>query len=156
MIRKKMLFLLAFFSFVASAQENRSFPKVEEMHNRKWQYLVEKAQLSPKETDAVQPVFMEYEKSLWALHEKNRDFFKSLKNKKDDANINYAEINDRSAEMEITQAQLFKSYHFKLRKILPPETLFNYYRAEREFKRDLLQNLPNRRHPEKGHVPPRN
>jgi len=142
-MKQKIIFLLVFISTVLCAQENQLFPKVEEMHNRKWQFLVEKVQLNPKEIDAVQPIFMEYEKALWNFHSKNSDFFKSLKNKQGNANINYSEINDRFAEIELTQAQLFKSYHLKLRKILPPETLFKYYKAEREFKRKLLQNLQN-------------
>ena len=142
-MKQKIIFLLVSLSTVLCAQENQSFPKVEEMHNRKWQFLVEKVQLNPKEIDAVQPVFMEYEKALWNSHAKNGEFFKLIKNKRGNANINYSEINDHFAEIELTQAQLFKSYHLKLRKILPPETLFKYYKAEREFKRKLLQNLQN-------------
>jgi hypothetical protein len=155
-IIKKGWLLFVFFSIVANAQGNRSFSKVEELHNQKWEFLVEKAQLSPREIELVQPVFMEYEKTLWDLHEKNRRLFKSLSNQRDAGNINYAEINDRTADIELTQAQLFKSYHLKLRKILHSETLFNYYKAEREFKRVLLQKLSNRHHPERGFATPQN
>lgn len=138
---------MVFVSTVLLAQENRPFPKVEEMHNRKWQFLVEKAQLSQKDADAVQPIFMEYEKALWSFHAKNGNFFKSLRGKLNDPTINFADINDRYAEIEVTRAQMFKNYHLKLRKVLAPETLFKYYKAEREFKRDLLQNLQER-HPQ--------
>jgi hypothetical protein len=128
---------------VLYAQEAHSFPKLEELHNKKWQFLLEKAQLSPKQIEDVQPVFMEYEKLLWSFHAKNGEYFKSFRNRKDDPTINYSEINDRYAEIEVTQAQMFKNYHLKLKRLLPAETLFKYYRAEREFKRNLLQNLPN-------------
>jgi hypothetical protein len=47
-------------------------------------------------------------------------------------------------ESEVKQSQLFKSYHLQLRKVLQPETLFKYYKAEREFKRKLLQGMPGR------------
>jgi hypothetical protein len=140
-IKYKILLLMGFITILVNAQENQPFPKVEEMHNRKWEFLVEKAHLSPQDADAVKPVFLDYEKALWSFHAKNGEFFKSLKNRKNDLSINYSEINDRYADIEITQAQMFKSYHLKLRKILAPETLFKYYKAEREFKRKLLQNL---------------
>ena len=147
-LKYKLLFLIALLSSVVFAQENQPFPKVEEMHNRKWQFLVEKAQLSPKDVEVVQPIFMEYEKALWNFHAKNGDFFKSLRNKKNDPTLNYSDINDRYVEMEVTQVQMFKSYHLKLKKILTPETLFKYYKADREFKRTLLQKLQERK--EKG------
>lgn len=150
-IKHKLLLFLAFFSLVSSAQENKPFPRVEEMHNRKWQFIVEKTKLTPAEADAVLPVFMEYEKSQWGFHAKNGDFFHSIKNKMKDQNVNYSEINDRYVEMGMIQAQIFKNYHLKLRKLLPPETLFRYYRVEREFKRELLQDLKN--HPKQGKLP---
>jgi len=150
-IRYKLLFLSAFFCLILSAQENKSFPKVEEMHNRKWQFIVEKAKLTQAEADAVLPVFMEYEKAMWAFHGKNGEFFRSIKDKLKDPNVNYSEINDRYVEMGMTQAQMFKNYHLKLRKILAPETLFRYYKAEREFKRELLQDLKD--HPQQGKRP---
>ena len=56
---------------------------------------------------------------------------------------NYSQLNDQYLELEINQAQLFKNYHLKLRKILSPETLFDYYKAERAFKRKLLHEMPN-------------
>jgi len=143
-IKYQLLFFMAFFCLVLSAQENKAFPKVDEMHNRKWQFIVEKAKLTQTETDAVLPVFMEYEKALWAFHGKNGEFFRSLKGKLKDPSLNYADINDRYVEMGITQAQMFKNYHLKLRKLLTPETLFRYYKAEREFKRELLKDLKDR------------
>lgn len=144
-IKYKLLFLMVLVSSSLIAGENQPFPKVEEMHNRKWQFLTVKSELSPKEIEAVYPIFMEYEKTMWNFHTKNRDFFQSLRNMQGDQKLNYSEINDRYAEIELTQAQLFKAYHLKLRKVLSPETLFKYYRAEREFKRNLLQNIPNHR-----------
>ncbi len=141
---RNIFLVLVLFSSVTVAQENRFTAKLDEMRGKKWLFLVKKANLTTKETEQVEPIFMEYEKSIWSFHAKNGVFFKSIKTQLNDATINYSEINDRYAEMELTQAQLFKSYHLKLRKILAPETLFNYYRAEREYKRELLQNLKNR------------
>lgn len=137
-----LLMLLAGFM---QAEENERFPKIEEMHNQKWQFLVAKAQLSAEDAKKVQPVFLSYEKSLWNLHQQNREFFRASKKGVKNVKPNYAELNDRFVDFEFKQALLLKNYHSQLCKILEPETLFNYYRAEREFKRKLLQDFHGHR-----------
>lgn len=140
--------MLAVSPFLSASQCCDGPDKIEEMHMHKWQILVSEAQLTPKEIEAVQPVFMAYEKSVWDLHQQNREFFKAaLKNDKK-VKPNYSELNDRYVDFEFKQAQLFKNYHVQLRKLLQPETLFKYYKAEREFKRKLLQDFKDHRPPE--------
>ncbi len=145
----KTIINLIVFLFVCAgigAQENGSAVKVTEMHVQKWQYIIENAQLNEKEINAVRPIFMEYEKSLWTQHDKKRDFFKSVQMMEKNSKPNYSHLNDQYLELEINQAQLFKIYHLKLRKVLSPETLFNYYKSERAFKRKLLKEMPGFRH----------
>jgi hypothetical protein len=142
-IRNTFFLLLIFTTSILEAQEVRVTPKVNEMHAQKWQYIVENAQLTQKEIDAVQPIFMEYEKSVWSQHGKKRDFFKLVQQLEQNSTPNYSQLNDQYLDLEINQAQLFKTYHLKLRKLLSPETLFNYYKAERAFKRKLLNEMPN-------------
>ena len=84
---------------------------------------------------------MEYENIIWKQHKQNYEIFKNKKKDQVDNNINYEELNDNYVDFEVKQAQLFKNYHLKLRKVLQPETLFKYYKSEREFKRNLLQGM---------------
>ena len=137
-----LIFLMLVLTSIIFAEERPPFPKVEDMRNQKWQFLVTKAQLLQKEVDAVQPIFMEYEKALWDFQIKKGEFFKSLMKNMNDHTINYTEVNDRIAEMKVTEAMMFKNYHLKLKKVLSPEKLFKYYGAENEYKRSLLQNMP--------------
>jgi len=139
-----LLGMLIFLSTFLNAQGPVNSPKVDEMHARKWQFMVEKAQLTPKEAEVVQPIFMEYEKAVWSRHQKDRAFFKSAKERKGNTKPDYSALNDHYAQLDLVQGQLFKNYHLKLRKYLQPETLFRYYKAEREFKRKLLQDMPPR------------
>lgn len=142
--------LVAFFAMLLItcgslvAQPKLRDARVDQMHERKWQYLVEQAELSPSEVEMVKPVFLEYENALWKQHEKNRAFFHSVMDAGRDAKPNYAELNDQYAEIEYVQGVLFRNYHSKLKKLLKPETLFRYYKAERDFKRKLLQEFPNK------------
>jgi len=130
---------------VLQAQRSPVCPKVKEMHANKWQYLVEQAQLSTQEQTAVQPVFMEYEITVWRLHDHNRTSFKKALQLSGNEKPNYTEMNDRYVNQEIKKAMMLKSYHQKLRRLLAPETLFNYYKAERSFKRKLLRDMPDHR-----------
>jgi hypothetical protein len=149
-IKFLLIVLVVLMSNFAKAQEAERFPRIEEMHNQKWQFLVTEAQLTPDDITNVQPVFMSYEKSIWELHQQNRDFFKSAMRNIRKVKPNYAELNDRYVDFEFKEAQLFKNYHLQLRKLMQPETLFRYYKAEREFKRKLLQDFQERRRTERS------
>lgn len=142
-MRNIFLIPLVFMSLIIQAQEIKSTARVVKLHEKKWQYIVENAQLTQKEAEVVQPVFMEYEKSVWSQHDKKRDFFKSVEMLEKNSKPNYSQLNDQYLELEINQALIFKTYHTKLRKLLSPETLFNYYKSERAFKRKLLNEMPN-------------
>jgi len=145
LMKYAFLGLLMFLSSTAIAQDNDKRFNIEEMHARKWQSLINQVQLTPREIDAVKPVFMEYEKLVWKLHQLNHDFFKSAFKNAKNVKPNFAVLNDRYVQNEISDAQMFKDYHIKLRRLLQPETLFKYYRAERDYKRKLLQDLQDHR-----------
>jgi hypothetical protein len=60
MTTKKYTFLTITFLLMVStliAQTPQHRPKVEEMHERKWQHILENTNLSAKEIEAVRPVF---------------------------------------------------------------------------------------------------
>jgi len=139
-----VLLSLLMFSSALYANDASNPSIIDDMHLQKWKVLVSEAQLTPKEIELVEPVFMEYENAVWDLHKKNREFFQSAFKNKAKGKLNYAEINDRYADFDFQDAQLFKSYHYKLRKLLQPETLFRYYHAEREYKRKLLRDFQDR------------
>lgn len=148
MMKYSLFGLLLTLSGLLYANDDAGFPKIDDMHLHKWQTLVSEAQLTPKEVEVTQPVFMEYEKAVWDLHQQRREFFKSAFKDAKKVKPNYAELNDRYVDFEFKEAQLFKNYHLKLRKLLQPETLFRYYRAEREFKRKLLRDFHDHRPPD--------
>ena len=140
-----ILSLLFMFALNAQAQQQRlPRPEMEEMHNIKWEEISTKSNLSEKEKTAVRPVFLEYENAVWNVSKQSREMFKAVRDKKEGAALNYEEINNKYIEQETKLADLLKQYHTKLSKILPPETLYNYYRAERHYKRQLLQSMPER------------
>lgn len=128
--------LLAICSTTWAQQKGK--PTAEEMNERKWEHLKTTAKLSDSEAQAVKPIFKEYEESIWKLHEANRAAYR---NNKKAEKPNYKELNDNTINTEVKQAEYLQAYHQKLEKILPPETLFNYYHAERSYKRMLIYEM---------------
>lgn len=142
----KPIKLISFlFFFIATsyclAQEPMPYSKIEQMHARKWKYLVEQSKLLQKEGDLIQTFFLEYEKAVWSLHEQKNHFFSDVKQDDINSKINYAQLNDQYVEIELKEAKLIKTYHSQLKKNLNPQTLFNYYQAEREYKKHLLHGM---------------
>ncbi len=130
-----LLVLMSFAS--ADAQNRRGRFDVKELHEKKWQFIVSEVTLSQAESNAVKPVFMDYQNSIWELHKQTRELFRESKN----GNLTEKEYNDLNSKMinlEIKRSQYLREYHLKLRKLLKPETLFNYYKAEKSFERQLL------------------
>ena len=69
-----VLSTLMVLTLTAQAQRERhGHPNVKEMHERKWQFVMNEVSLSPAEMNAVKPVFLDYEKKMWELHMKNRE-----------------------------------------------------------------------------------
>ncbi|NLI72033.1 MAG: hypothetical protein GX361_04800 [Bacteroidales bacterium] len=151
-IRVNILLILLFASFFSIQAQHgirkRNFD-VTTFHEKKWNFMMSKVALSPAEINAVKPIFMEYEKKNWELHKQIRQLFRQTRNgnmtEKD-----YRELNDKMINNELKRSQYLREYHLKLRKLLNAETLFNYYRAEKSFERQLLnKRLQKRKRPAK-------
>jgi hypothetical protein len=124
----------------------QSLPNVDDMHARKWDFIMEKISLNTDQVSKVKPIFLEYEKADWMLMEENHKTFKKLQyNKETNKKVNYEEVNDQYVEMEMRKSVLLKNYYAKLKKVLPAETIHGYFRAERSFRRDLLKNIDENR-----------
>ncbi|MDR2854019.1 MAG: hypothetical protein LBV31_01795 [Prevotellaceae bacterium] len=143
-MRTKIILFCSILCSTVFAQHAAKMPSIEEMNDRKWQEISTQAKLTEDEKKAVYPVFLEYENALWRLNKDTWDCGKKVKQCRkqgDVANcVNYSEINDKCINNEIKQAAFLKEYHEKLRKLLSAEKLFNYYQAERMFKKKLMQH----------------
>ncbi len=137
-MKQLIIVLLLSFTGILFGQES-NIPNVDELHNRKWEFIVEKAKLSSQEAARVKPFFLEYEKAVWSLMERNKDFFRDFyRNKENRSEAQYAEMNERLINAEIQKTHLLKSYYVKLKKQLSSESIFKYFNAERSFRKELI------------------
>ena len=143
---KRLFTLLLFSTLIISSTFAQQHPNVEDMHARKWSYIVDKISLNADQISKVKPIFLEYEKAGWEVMEQNHKTFKKLnENKNTNEKVNFKEINDEYVELEMKKAQQLKNYYSKLQKVLPAETIYAYFRAERSFRRDLLKKIDENR-----------
>lgn len=148
-MRKYLIVAFLILNMGIQAQDFRNHPNVADIHARKWEYIVERAKLTPQQAEKIEPVFMEYEEALWKSSEQMRDAFKKFRDEKRSKNKpDYEELNKRFIALDIEKAQLQKNYYLKLKKSLNDETIYNYFGAERSFRKELIKDWPgNRRMP---------
>lgn len=117
----------------------------EEMKTKRAAFYSEHIGLTTEEAQAFWPVYNELQEKKSKLH---RTMSAQYRNAKKDANgkkiIDYAKACDDMINLRVQETTLEKVYHQKLKKILTPEKLFKYYRAEREWANKLLQDLEKR------------
>ncbi len=145
-MKRNLLFTLITFSvFTLHAQGFRELPKIKEMQDQKWQYIVQEAGLTEKEALKVQPIFMEYEQAVWNLMEKNRPFLMGHERVNVNEKPDFAKMNENFVNTELQKAQLLKTYYQKLRKLISDEKIFKMGAAERSFRKELVKDWQGRR-----------
>jgi len=135
-----------------------SAEKKEEIEAMKVAFLTRKLELTPDEAKVFWPVYNQYQDELDKLREARRQQRKSNKDDmetmsdKDLEKIVDGEIVFRQSELDI-----LKKYNSQFKSVLPMKKVAKLYRAEEDFKRELLQRIQERERPKGGHggPPPR-
>lgn len=129
--------------------------KRDELEAQKVAYITSKLSLTTSEAQQFWPVYNEYRTELDALR-KERKGQRTLPDDEDDQQMTDAEVDaaikSRFAQ-ERKKVDLDEKYYEKFKKVLPVAKVAAYYRAERSFKRELLDQLRHR--PDGGARPQR-
>lgn len=133
-----LFFALPVFSQTDHTNGQRSHDKHEEIQAIKAAYISKKVSLTAGQATAFWPVYNDYQKEVGQLIRRRRENFK---NKNGDAN----EKLDDDLDFEARILDLKKKYKTEFSKILPPDKIYKLYRAEREWKEYLIQQLNDRR-----------
>lgn len=139
MKKATIIFVMLLTIISIQAQQRLS---VEDMHERKWKFMVEKMQLSSSVAEKMQPLFIEYESAVWKIMEQNKDAYRKFnQDKRSNSNPDYGQMNERFVNSEMQKAQLMKNYYNKLKKHLSAEQIFNYFETERSFRKELMRDF---------------
>lgn len=132
------LTLLFFFGTLTAQQRSPRFSK-EEVINRKWTIISEKTNASAEDLAKIEPIFRETEEELWNLLAKNRETFRNNRRANVPGSTNFEAINEAMVNFEVENANIHKKYYLKLKKVVSAELINKLLRAEKEYKRELMQ-----------------
>ena len=148
----KRIILIASTLFVASqigfAQPNQAKKgdRKEKIEAMKVAYITDKLDLTPKEAQQFWPVFNEFDDKL-------KDLRQGRKKDTKDGMDNLDQLSDKEVETLIDseigyrqrELDLLKEYHAKFKAVLPARKVAKLYRAQEDFKRELLKKIQERK-----------
>ena len=143
----QLLVLFSFWIASAAAQPGGGPPsaeKKEEIEAMKVAFLTRKLDLTSEEAKTFWPVYNQYQDELDKIREargkqrKSKEDMESMSDK-DLEKIVDGEIVSRQAELDV-----LKKYNSQFKGVLPMKKVAKLYRAEEDFKRELLHKLQER------------
>ena len=119
--------------------------KREEIESYRIAFLTQKLSLTPEEAQRFWPVFNQFTaemKAVKANRVSNRDMKNDIQNQsdKDVEKMVDGEIATRQQELDVV-----KRYHTQFKQVLPIKKVAILYRAEDEFKKELLEKIRERK-----------
>lgn len=119
--------------------------RLQEVKAQRSAYLTQKMGLSPEESQRFWPVYNQYDKEIEGVRKERREARRSMKQ---DADITDAEA-DAIIEKELANQQreldIRKKYSAEFKKVIGARKTMLLAKAERDFLRELLGRLRDRR-----------
>ncbi len=134
--------MLLFFSATYAQQGRMGQQRKERIEAFRVAYYTEKLQMTSEESQGFWPLFNQFEDEQQALREKYNLQGKKLEFLTD------AEVKDyimNQLEMESEQTKLKKDYILQIMEVLPVRKVAMLQRVNREFKKELLKEIRERR-----------
>lgn len=121
-------------------------PGRERVEAMKVGFLTQRLNLTPEEAKVFWPVYNKYQDELEALRKSRRE---NLVN----AKMNFDEMPEKEVEKAVDselgfrqqELDLLKKYHGQFKQVLPIKKVAKLYRAEEDFKRELLDRIKENR-----------
>jgi hypothetical protein len=134
-----VLILTGFYSVAALSQNNDKKEKIESF---KVAFITQKLNLTTKEAQLFWPVYNEYLDKIEALKNARKKELRS-------ANINIDTYSDKDLELMLDneflskekEVEVGKEYFNKFKSVIPVKKVILLYKAEDEFKRELLRQI---------------
>jgi hypothetical protein len=121
-------------------------PARERVEAMKVGFLTQRLNLTPEEAKVFWPVYNKYQDELETLRKSRRE---NLVN----AKLNFDEMSEKDVEKAVdselgfrqNELDLLKKYHSQFKQVLPIKKVAKLYRAEEDFKRELLDRIKENR-----------
>lgn len=129
---------------VKSAEE-RSEMMRERLESRKVSYITDALDLTPKEAQNFWPVYNEHQAEKEKLREKQMEYGRAFNR---DEPMTVEELDafmEARFSRERSETEINEKYYDTYKKVLPAEKVGQFYKAEREFKREVMRNMRKER-----------
>jgi hypothetical protein len=148
------LVLISLSATLATAQPGGGPPppgeKREEIEAMKVAFLTRKLDLTPDEAKIFWPEYNQYQNELEKIREEHRKQRKSARDEMENMQDKEVEkIVDGEIAFRQSELDILKKYNTRFKSVLPMKKVARLYRAEEDFKRELLQRIQERR--KEGH-----
>lgn len=138
-----LVIMALFTSTLMSAQPSKRLDgqRMQQIEAQKVAYITTQLDLTPEESEAFWPIYNEYSEKMEAIR-KNRMQMMSGQVSIDQLSEEEAKelMEKRFADRE-KELKLEREYHAKFLSVLPPQKVAKLYKAEHDFKRELLRKL---------------
>lgn len=133
-------------TFSAYAQPEKFQEKKEHIEALKASFITQKLNLTKEEAQKFWPVYNEYQDAKDALHKEQREEFKNYKDRFDQlSEKELTEFVDKQIIYRQRELDIDKKYHAEFKGTLPIVKVALLYRAEQEFRREVLKEMQNRK-----------
>ncbi|MGE4587303.1 MAG: hypothetical protein AB7D05_08180 [Mangrovibacterium sp.] len=140
------LFLL-FIQAFAQKGGPRDFDKYKSM---KVSFMTEKLELSPQEAQNFWPLYNEFDKKRFELHQERRNLEKRIKeNYNSYSEKKFEQISDSIIAHYRKDYELMQEYHVKFRKVLPAKKVVMINPVEDEFRFMMIREFRDKKREEK-------
>lgn len=138
-----VLFLMGLLPLSAQQEKKSSFD-VEKFKHRKAEFIKKEMGLTDSEAKAFIPLMTELLDKKVQLHRSIRNEIRSIRTKEDKSDADYNTLIDANLEIRTKELQLDKEYFVKFKKVLSPEKIYKYQRAESKFMREVVNDRGKR------------
>lgn len=155
--QRLLLILLAFISLsplTLLAQSPPPPPEArEEIETMKIGFLTRRLSLTQDEAKVFWPVYDQYADELRELREGHRSRMRSVKDDGEVSKEEWEKLADAEIQYRQQELDIIKKFHLQFKKILPPRKVAGLYKAEEDFKRELIEKIREGRKggPPSGH-----
>lgn len=119
-------------------KQHRHFDKAA-FQAKKNAFITAEVGLTPEEAEVFIPLCNELQEKMFEVGRECRKLTKELKHNESPTEADYSRVNDECVGVKLKEAALEKEYYEKFKKILSPEKLYKYRRAEYKFARNFMR-----------------
>lgn len=103
-------------------------------------YITAEVGLTPEEAAVFIPLCNELQQKMFEVGRECRKLSRAMKSKDNPTDADYTQVLDACVDVELKEAEVEKDYYEKFKKILSPQKIYKYRRAELKFAREFMRS----------------